>query len=224
MDGASKLENKSQGEKILFFDEFAVYDRPSMFYGWAEKNTRPQIPSNEKKKRHKVNGLLSIDAISGEEHLQLKSKAKSEDIASYFGLLCDDLSNQGYRKVTIILDNNSTHKDKMKSQLETLMSALDIKDKIKVEFLHTPPTCGLALCSPDFNLTEYIIHLLRLRFLHHLPLNVTIEQIEREARWGFPSLCNHVVEQKLSDYFLSHQLQTPEQIENTIRHICDLVR
>ena len=218
MDGASKLENKSQGEKILFFDEFAVYDRPSMFYGWAEKNTRPQIPSNEKKKRHKVNGLLSIDAISGEEHLQLKSKAKSEDIASYFGLLCDDLSNQGYRKVTIILDNNSTHKDKMKSQLETLMSALDIKDKIKVEFLHTPPY------SPDFNLTEYIIHLLRLRFLHHLPLNVTIEQIEREARWGFPSLCNHVVEQKLSDYFLSHQLQTPEQIENTIRHICDLVR
>ena len=173
-----------------------------MFYGWAEKNTRPKIPSNEKRKRHKVNGLLSVDACTGEEYLQLKFKAKSEDIASYFGLLCDDLSSRGYRQVTIILDNNSTHKDKMKSQLETLMSTLEIKDKIKVEFLHTPPY------SPNFNLTEYIIHLLRLRFLHHLPLNTTIEQIE----------------EKLRNYFLSHQLQTPKQIENTIRHIYDLIR
>ena len=48
------------------------------------------------------------------------------------------------------------------------MSTLEIKDKIQVEFLHTPPY------SPDFNLAEYIIHLLRLRFLHHLPLNVPL--------------------------------------------------
>lgn len=173
-----------------------------LFYGWAEKNTRPKIKSNEKRKRHKVNGLISVDALTGEEYLQLKANSKSEDIASYFGNLCDDLSSQSYRKVTIILDNNSTHKDKMKSQLNTLMSALEIKDKIEVEFIHTPPY------SPNFNLAEYIIHLLRLKLLHHLPLNVTIEQIE----------------QKLSDYFLSHQLQTPKQIKNTIRHICDLVR
>lgn len=157
-----------------------------MFYGWAEKNTRPKIKSNEKKKRHKVNGLLSVDAISGEEYLQLKSKAKSEDIASYFGMLCDDLSSQGYRKVTIILDNNSTHKDKMKSQLDILMSTLEINSKIQVEFIHTPPY------SPDFNLAEYIIHLLRLRFLHHLPLNVTIEQIK----------------QKLSNFFFSSTSNT----------------
>ena len=104
----------------------------------------------------------------------------------------------------------------MKSQLDTLMSTLEIKNKIQVEFIHTPPY------SPNFNLVEYIIHLLRLRFLHHLPLNVTIEQIEREARWGNPSLCNHVIEQKLSDYFSSHQLQTPKQIKNIIRYICDL--
>ena len=178
-----------------------MYDRPSMFYSWAEKNTRPQIPSNGKRKRQKVNGLLCVDARTGEEYLQLKSKAKSEDIASYFGLLCDDLSGQGYRKVTIILDHNSTHKDKMKFQLETLMSALEINSRIQVEFLHTPAY------SPDFNLAEYIIHLLRLKFLHHLPLNITIDQIE----------------EKLRDYFFSDRLQTPKQIRNTIRHICDLV-
>ena len=83
--------------------------------------------SNEKRKRHKVNGLLSVGALTGEEYLQLKSKAKSEDIASYLGLLCDDLSIQGYRQVTIILDNNLTHKDKMKFQLKTLMSTLEIR-------------------------------------------------------------------------------------------------
>ncbi len=167
-----------------------------------KKNTRPNILSNEKKKRHRVNGLLSVDAISGEEYLRLKSTAKSEDIASYFANFCDDLSHQGWSKVTIILDNNSTHKDKMKSQLGILLSVLELKDKIQVEFIHTPPY------SLNFNLAEYIIHLLRLRFLHHLPLNLTIEQIE----------------QKLSSYFSSHQLQTPQQVENTIRHIYDLVR
>ena len=140
--------------------------------------------------------------MSGNEYLQLKPKAKSEDLASYFGLLCDDLCSKGCRKVTIILDNNSTHKDKMKSQLKTLLSVLVIEDKIQVEFIHTPAY------SPDFNLVEYIIHLLRLRFLHHLPLNMTIEQIE----------------QKLDNYFSSHQLQTSQQIKNTIRHICGLVR
>ena len=51
---------------------------------------------------HLVNGLLWVDAMSGEEDLQLKSKAKSQDIASYFGLLCDDLSSQGDPQVTII--------------------------------------------------------------------------------------------------------------------------
>ena len=75
------------------------------------------------------------------------------------------------------------------------MSTLKIKNRIKVEFLHTPPY------SPNLNLAEYIIHLLRLKFLHHLPLNITIDQIK----------------QKLSDYFLSDQLQTPKPIKNTRR-------
>ena len=88
------------------------------------------------------------------------------------------------------------------------MSTLEIKSKIKVEFLHTPPYSPKSKSRINFNLAEYIIHLLRLKFLHHLPLNTTIDQIE----------------QKLSDYFLSHQLQTSKQIKNTIRHICDLIR
>lgn len=116
--------------------------------------------------------------------------------------LCKDCVNQGISKLTVILDNNSTHKQKMQSQLQAQLSELGIKEKISVEFIYTPPY------SPDFNLVEYIIHLLRLKLLHHLPVGMTIEQIR----------------EKLEKYFQFSQLQTPEQIQNTIGYICALAR
>jgi hypothetical protein len=146
--------------------------------------------------------MLCVDAVSGEEYLKLSSKSKTEDVSSYFADLCKDCVNQGFSKLTVILDNNSTHKQKMQSQLQAQLSELGIKEKISVEFIYTPPY------SPDFNLVEYIIHLLRLKLLHHLPVGMTIEQIR----------------EKLEKYFQSSQLQTPEQIQNTIGHICALVR
>lgn len=35
---------------VLKFDEFSVSTRPTSYYGWAEKNTRPKVITNEKKK------------------------------------------------------------------------------------------------------------------------------------------------------------------------------
>jgi len=58
-----------------FFDEFAVYDRPSLFYGWAER-TRPEVKSDERK-RNKLNGLLCVDALSGEEFFRLSPGSKN---------------------------------------------------------------------------------------------------------------------------------------------------
>lgn len=196
-----KLQSKQEQEKIVFFDEFAVYDRPGIFYGWAEKNTRPQIPSNEKGRRNKLNGMLAVDVFTGEEYLKLNPKSKTEDVSNYFATLSLDCVEQGFDKLTIILDNNSTHKKKMQSQLEAHLLELNIKDKICVEFIYTPPY------SPDFNLAEYIIHLIRLQLLHHLPLNINIQQVR----------------EKLENYFQHCQLQTPEQIQNTIKHIYALV-
>jgi len=49
-----------------------------------------------------------------------------------------------------------------------------IAQKLTVEFIHRPAY------SPDFNLAEYEIHLLRLEKLHHLPSNVIIAEIERK--------------------------------------------
>lgn len=119
-----------------------------MFYGWAEKNPRPQIPSNEKKRRNKLNGMLAVDAHAGEEYLKLKEKSKTEDVSSYFAELVSACLSQGVKKLSVILDNNSTHKQKMQAQLQAHISDLKIQDKIVVEFIHTPPY------SPNFNLAE----------------------------------------------------------------------
>ena len=172
-----------------------------MFYAWAEKNSRPQVPSNERR-RNKVNGLLAVDVETGEEYLRLKERAKTEDISSYFAEFCRDCVQQGLRKLSVILDNNTTHKQKMRNLLELQLTELGIKEKLKVEFIYTPPY------SPDFNLVEYLIHQLRLQLLHHQPVGITIE----------------LLREKLEQYLSLNQLQTPQQIQNTIAHICSLAR
>jgi transposase len=76
----------------------------------------------------------------------------------------------------------------------------EIENQITIEFIYLPPY------SPNFNLVEYLIHLLRLRLLHHLPIGTTIEQIQL----------------RIKNFFETHQLQTPIQIESTIQHIYNL--
>lgn len=189
------------GEKILFFDEFAVSNRPTTYYGWAEKNSRPSVPSDESKKREKLNGLLGVDAVSGEEFLRLTPVAKTEDIALYFGELCQESVRQKINKLTIILDNNSTHKQKLRNYLKAELLLREIEQQIAVEFIYLPPY------SPNFNLAEYLIHLVRLRLLHHLPIATDIEQVEI----------------RLKRFFEPQQLQTAIQIKNKIQHIYNLI-
>ncbi len=59
--------------------------------------------------------MISVDALIGEEYLKLKEKSKTEDVSDYIAQLCQDCVSKGFNKLTVILDNNSTHKDKMKS-------------------------------------------------------------------------------------------------------------
>ena len=84
--------------------------------------------------------------------------------------------------------------------LELQLTELGIKEELEVEFIYTPPY------SPNFNLVEYLIHQLRLQLLHHQPMGITIE----------------LVREKLEQYLSVNQLQTPQQIQNTIAHICSL--
>lgn len=192
-----KIEGLKDKERIVFYDEFAVYDRPSLYYAWAERNHKPEVPSNEKRKRHKVNGMLSVNAVSGEIYLQLKEKSKTEDVVAYLADLASDSHLDQIKKLLIVLDNNSTHKQKMISLLIKEIDDRGLTKKITLEFMYTPAY------SPDFNLAEYEIHLLRLQELHHLPSDTTIPKIT----------------DKLKDINI---LMNPSQISNTLNHIYSL--
>ena len=120
----------------MFFDEFSVSNRPTIFYAWAAVNTRPGVPSDEKRARKRINGFMSVDAVTGQEYVIFSQTSKTADVASYFALLCDDVVKEGYSKLTIILDNNSTHKKKMKDELDKLLVSLELSNKIAVEFMH----------------------------------------------------------------------------------------
>ena len=60
----------------------------------------------------------------------------------------------------------------MKFQVKSHLENLQIENKIIVDFIHTPTY------SPNFNLVEYIIHLLRLRLLHHQNADINIQQVQ----------------------------------------------
>lgn len=46
------LYQESQSTAIVFADEFSVAEKPSTYYAWAEKNTRPKVVTNEKKRKN----------------------------------------------------------------------------------------------------------------------------------------------------------------------------
>jgi transposase len=194
------LQNQAPQEKILFFDEFSVTNRPTTFYGWARVNTKFKVPSNEKKKRARLNGLLAVDAQTGQEHLQLTASAKSEDLVDYFYDLALVSQQHGCKQLTIIMDNNATHKDKMRYALWLKVKNQPELQDFRFKFINTPSY------SPDFNLAEYIIHQLRLSLLHHLPAEVTLADIQ----------------DKITHFLKHNHLQTPQQITNTINHILKL--
>ncbi|MEM8677090.1 MAG: IS630 family transposase, partial [Cyanobacteria bacterium P01_G01_bin.67] len=57
------------------------------------------------------------------------------------------------------------------------------------------------------NLVEYVIHLARLKFLHHLPMGTTLEQIE----------------QKLFQFLDSNQFLSARHVQKTLNFIFSLV-
>jgi transposase len=119
-----------------------------------------------------------------------KQRAKTEDVSSYFAELCLDCVHQGVKNLTVFLDNNTTHKQKMRNLLQVKLAELNIQGHIELEFLYTPPY------SPNFNLAEYLVHQLRLQVLHHQPVDLTIQ----------------LVREKLQQYLHLNQLHTPQQI------------
>jgi hypothetical protein len=194
-----KRESPDTHEKLVFFDEFWFADRPSIFYGWARTNTRFRVPSYEKN-RHIRYGFLTVDADTGHESLGFYQKLNSETVSDYFFQLTQDVAKEGYTQLTVILDNNSMHKTKMRAQLRQKMQACPELAQLSLSFIDTPRY------SPDLNLAEYIIHYIRAKCLHHLPSRVNIQEV-----------CENILKTVKKQH-----MQTKAQIDATIQRIIRL--
>jgi len=159
------------------------------------------VPSYEKNRTIRY-GLLAVDAHDGTEHIDFAKKLNSENVAEYFHHLAVDTKRAGYTCLTVIIDNNSMHKDKMRYELWLRMHDQHELDGFRVRFIDTPRY------SPELNLAEYSIHQLRLRLFHHLPSRPKIDE-----------LC-----QNIRNSLKREQLQTKEQIQATINHILKLAQ
>jgi transposase len=157
------------------------------------------VPSYEKNRSVRY-GFLSVDADDGEEFIAFAKKLNSETVAEYLHDVARDAQQTGYTTLTVIIDNNSMHKDKMRYGLWLRMHQEHDFDGFRVHFIDTPRY------SPEMNLAEYIIHQLRRRLLHHIPSRPKIDE-----------LC-----QKIKTSLQKTQLQTKEQIRATINHILKL--
>lgn len=188
--------------------------RPNTSYSWATKNTRPKVSSIEGD-RSRLNGLLAVDIVTGENYFSLTQSAKTEDIAEYFFRLLIDLkiknpynSNKKVKKLIITLDNNSTHKQKMRRILKQKIRDYELEQRLQgveieeaklpeIYFEYTSPY------SPDYNLAEYAIRITRQKCLHHLPSRDSLEEIA--VRLGY--MIN------------TEGLMSKDQVANTIEHI-----
>jgi transposase len=170
-----------------------------LFYGWGKKNQALKIPSQEGNYK-KTNGLIAINAISGKEYIKMTVTAKAEDVANYFLQLLSDLRREGCNSASIILDNNPSHKDKMRYILWQSLKSIESMIDFKVNFINTPPY------SPDYNLAEYAIHQLRVKVLHHCSAKLTLE--ERETL--------------VQNYLKCNRIFSEAGITNTINHILAL--
>ena len=107
-----------------------------------EGNTRPQVKSDERRKRNKLNGMLCVDAVNGKEFFRLSPGSKTEDVSEYLAQLCLEYVELGYDQLCIILDNNPTHKHKMQSQLTLHLEQMGLAKSITVECLYLPPSAS----------------------------------------------------------------------------------
>lgn len=174
---------------IVAFDEFSVCEKPTASYGWAVKNTRPRFVTDGKNTR--VNGLLSVALHTGECFFGAVSKADSGAVATYLHQLAAHAHGKGACSLSVVLDQNPTHRQKMRTAL------LALKPAIPVRFL------DVATYSPNLNPVEYLIHLIRLRLLHH----------------AAPSQKLHQVQQRLEQHVHNKVWLSPEQLIKPLARI-----
>jgi transposase len=111
--------------------------------------------------------------------------------------LASHLQQQGYQKAHVFIDNNPTHQQKMQHLFKQQSALLTIQ----IIFHYLPKY------SPKLNLVEYLIHLIRQKWLHHGDYHRNLAAIQ-----------THLVEHLHQKVFL-----TQEKIVNILQHIQNLI-
>lgn len=124
-----------------------------------------------------------------------RERARSEDVADYLSELARHFQRKGYERVEVFLDRNPAHQKKMQAAFVEKTEGLSIATRF-----HFFPAY-----SPMLNLTEYTIHRIRQKVLHHAEARKNLPDFVAEIE----QVCRHLV--------------TPEQVVNTLEHIERLV-
>lgn len=98
--------------------------------------------------------------------------------------------------MVVYLDNNRTHKNKMRTIYQELTANIDLK----IDFRYIAPY------SPKLNLVEYAIHLVRLNVTHNADCKDSLQKFEQHIK----ELANKKIFSKT-------------QIINTLQHIENLM-
>jgi len=134
--------------------------------------------------------------VSAECYFSALERANAESVAAYLAQLATELQTQGYEQVTLYLDPDTTHLQKMQISYRQQTAHL----AIQMRFVH------FAAYSPALNLAEYAIHWLRQHSLHHACCSQRLAQVkERLAA------------------VIKGGIFTAEQIVNILVHIEQLV-
>lgn len=116
---------------------------------------------------------------------------------AYLLALATYLHAQAYEKVHFFLDNNTTHLSKMTNLFYQQCQHLPLE----VTFHYFPKY------SPKLNIVEYLIHLIRLKWLHHADYKQRLK----------------TVQEKLTQHLHKQVFLPKENIINILQHIQDLV-
>jgi hypothetical protein len=142
-----------------------------------------------------LTACLSVNLLNAECFFQGINTCKAEDVAQYLADTTQILQQQGYQTIHYFLDRATTHKDKMQNYYTQLTQEMPVKT-----IFHLLPAY-----SPQVNLVEYLIHLVRLKYLHHADCKQDLVEVEF----------------RLSQALHRKQYLTEEQIINILQHIQD---
>lgn len=104
--------------------------------------------------------------------LPKQSNRTADAVAQYFADLAMHYQANGIEKVIVFLDNNPTHKNKMKA----LYHQLTKNTIIKLDFRYIAPY------SPKLNLVEYAIHIIRQKVTHHADCKASLQMFEQHIK------------------------------------------